>query len=375
MTNKNNCIKIFRPKPEDPFFFKETFTKWQAWCDLIMLALCEDREEVIRGIVVEEKRGSIYVPKTTLAERWKWDKKKVLRFLKLLEKLDMVTLQKSNVIGCISIINYDSYQCSDTANDTAKNTDDTANDTPNDTANATTEIVDTQLVKQTKSKKNTSNDTANATANATAFDVISIFNKLNNNYKYNIYNIKKENKKKENLVIPFEEIWAFYGKKGTKKTAKSRFENLSKEAQLDAVLYLPYYLAFTVPQYRKGFEVYISREQWKNVLHDPNGNEIPFIDKETGETLYHVANMEDFKAWFNNLIKGTPIPQIDTITPDRMVNINICYTNYPKQMSRAMKIILNDGHYAEMIQKGMITFDYIFNPTNILKICERGGNE
>ena len=111
-------IKSYRPKKDDPLYFKEPFTKWQAWHDLIFLALWKDTQLVVRSIVVNGKRGCVYVSQTALAERWKWDKKKVIRFLKMLEKLDRVTLQKSNVINSISINNYERYQSNDTPNDT-----------------------------------------------------------------------------------------------------------------------------------------------------------------------------------------------------------------------------------------------------------------
>lgn len=173
--------------------------------------------------------------------------------------------------------------------------------------------------------------------------------------------------------LAFENVWKSYGRKGTKSVAKSRYEKLTKRKKEAIVKYIPYYLAFKEPQFRKGFEVFISREQWVNVLQDPNGKEIPYLD-DKGKALYHVADLEKFKEWFNRLIRGSSIPEVSAVTPDRLVNLNYCYTLYPKEMTKAMKVILHNERYIEMANKGMITFDYIFNPKNIIKICEQGGN-
>lgn len=170
----------------------------------------------------------------------------------------------------------------------------------------------------------------------------------------------------------FEELWAEYNRKGIKKTAKSRFKKLSKKDKIAVRDYLPYYLAFTVPQYRKNFEVFISKNQWGNILLDPNGKEIPFGKNDRGQPLYRVADVKKFKSWFNKKVQGTKIPQVEDVDAERFVNLNICYTLYPHEMTTALKVVLHDEYYINMANKGMLTFDYIFNPKNIAKICERG---
>lgn len=123
-------IKYYRKSIEDEMYFKEPFTKWQAWMDLITLALWKDEAFFIRGIRIVGKRGCVYKSQKTLCERWMWSRTKVLRFLSYLSdvnKIELKTIQQnSRLIGCISIVNYEKYQSNDT-------TDDTTNDTTNDT--------------------------------------------------------------------------------------------------------------------------------------------------------------------------------------------------------------------------------------------------
>lgn len=127
-------IKYYRKSIEDEMYFKEPFTKWQAWMDLITLALWKDEAFFIRGIRIVGKRGCVYKSQKTLCERWMWSRTKVLRFLSYLSdvnKIELKTIQQnSRLIGCISIVNYEKYQSNDTTDDT---TDDTTNDTTNDT--------------------------------------------------------------------------------------------------------------------------------------------------------------------------------------------------------------------------------------------------
>ena len=123
-------IKYYRKSTEDEMYFLEPFTKWQAWMDLITLALWKDEAFFIRGIRIVGKRGCVYKSQKTLCERWMWSRTKVLRFLSYLSdvnKIELKTIQQnSRLIGCISIVNYEKYQSNDTTDDT---TDDTTNDT------------------------------------------------------------------------------------------------------------------------------------------------------------------------------------------------------------------------------------------------------
>ena len=103
-------------------YLSEPFSKWHAWCDLVMLAKFSDTEIVIRGIRINAKRGCVYVSTRDLASRWRWSRGKVLRFLHELEMEHQIVPQKSNVINCISITNYNEYQSSGTTNSTTNST-------------------------------------------------------------------------------------------------------------------------------------------------------------------------------------------------------------------------------------------------------------
>lgn len=110
---EHEYITIKRPSDNNELFYDVPFTKWQAWIDLIFLALPEDKDFLIRGILVHGKKGCAYVSRRKLAERWGWSDKKVVRFLQYLSTTPLVTPPTTPVCNsvstCVSIANYDSY--------------------------------------------------------------------------------------------------------------------------------------------------------------------------------------------------------------------------------------------------------------------------
>lgn len=169
---------------------------------------------------------------------------------------------------------------------------------------------------------------------------------------------------KSALNFDFEDVWKKYGKIGSKKMAKSRYEKLSNIKKKELFESIPYYKAFHDPGYFLHLSTYISHEEWNNIERY-NGVEIP-------KDNYHTANAEKFIEWFNSQVQGTNIPQISSLTPQRRRMLNICYTLCYKEMSKVMGILITNQRYIEMANKGMVDFDYIYKPENMRRICENG---
>lgn len=125
-------IKLYRKITENPLYFSEAFTRLQAWIDLLIIANHDENYIYIRGNKVVIKRGQIAKTQDTLAERWKWSRGKVVRFLDELQKNGQIVQQKSKLITLISIVNYELYQSSSTTDSTS---DRTSNDTSDSTIN------------------------------------------------------------------------------------------------------------------------------------------------------------------------------------------------------------------------------------------------
>ena len=108
-------VCIHRQIMEHPDYFAEPFTRMGAWIDLLLLANHKRDSITVRHQVVSVERGQIGISEDTLAARWQWSRGKVRRFLKKLEDDGQIVQQKSNVIGCITVVNYGKYQYGSTA--------------------------------------------------------------------------------------------------------------------------------------------------------------------------------------------------------------------------------------------------------------------
>ncbi len=88
----------------------EKFSKAQAWIDLLLWAAHTPNKQLIKGSLINVKRGEQIRSQITLARTWNWDRKTVSRFLKLLEKDGMIVSRVDHLTSYISICNYDSFQ-------------------------------------------------------------------------------------------------------------------------------------------------------------------------------------------------------------------------------------------------------------------------
>jgi len=115
-------VKLYRKVMTNSLWTSEPFTRGQAWIDLLMLANHSDGHIRIRGVKVSVLRGQVGWSEVKLAERWSWSRGKLRRFIKELKTVQQIEQQNNNVTSLLSIVNYDSYQCGDTACSTASST-------------------------------------------------------------------------------------------------------------------------------------------------------------------------------------------------------------------------------------------------------------
>lgn len=118
MSKDLGWIRLYRSSFNNRLYFSEPFTRWQAWCDLLLLANHKSGMFRVRGIKVEVLRGQTGFSAVELADRWRWSRGKVNRFLVELKEEQQIVQQKNNVTTLISIVNYDKYQTDGTANGT-----------------------------------------------------------------------------------------------------------------------------------------------------------------------------------------------------------------------------------------------------------------
>lgn len=81
-----------------------------AWIDLILSANHEENSVYLYGQLIKIGRGSLITSQAELVLRWKWDRKKVRRFLDLLKQDGMVSVTSTTRWTTITIENYCKYQ-------------------------------------------------------------------------------------------------------------------------------------------------------------------------------------------------------------------------------------------------------------------------
>lgn len=88
---------------QDPEYLK-------AWIDLLLLVSHRETAFKVKGQIVRVSRGQFWVSTRFLSQRWKWGRKKVDSFLKLLEKEKMLDLKRATNGTLLTVVKYDYYQ-------------------------------------------------------------------------------------------------------------------------------------------------------------------------------------------------------------------------------------------------------------------------
>ena len=103
-------VKLHRDIMDHWLWQRKPFDEGRAWVDLILLANHATTRAPYKGEIIEFERGTVNRSITWLAERWGWSRDKTRRFLRLLERDQMVTVDTSTHRTTITIEKYAFYQ-------------------------------------------------------------------------------------------------------------------------------------------------------------------------------------------------------------------------------------------------------------------------
>ena len=96
----------------------EPFTKREAWVDILLQVNHSAQKVNIGNTIIECNPGESLNSLDTWGARWKWNKSKVRRFLKLLESDSMVVLKSERKTTRLTVVNYETYQVERNADET-----------------------------------------------------------------------------------------------------------------------------------------------------------------------------------------------------------------------------------------------------------------
>ena len=115
----SGTVNIARAIFDHPGFADEPKTEREAFIWLVMEASWKPRDKRVGTIVAHTERGQLAASVRFLAGAWKWTAAKVQRYLKRLEKREMIRTQADTGLTIITICNYDEYQSGGKPADTA----------------------------------------------------------------------------------------------------------------------------------------------------------------------------------------------------------------------------------------------------------------
>ena len=120
----NGYIKLNREITKHWIWNDKPFSKGQAWIDLLLRARWQDGKVFYEGKLEDRKRGSVYCSMSYLAKEWGWDRRKVRRFLSVLESDGMLSVNGTTHGTTIIIENYSKWQDGLTTDSTGDGTTD-----------------------------------------------------------------------------------------------------------------------------------------------------------------------------------------------------------------------------------------------------------
>lgn len=233
---ENSWIRLHRKLMDDPLYFAEPFSKMQAWIDLLLLANFADRVTFIRGNRVTIKRGQVAYSREWFSGRWRWSRGKIDRFLDMLERENMIGRQKSAVITCISILNYDAYQDNGSTDRSVNGSADrSVNGSADRSANRSAEIEPNTLIINTYEHDFNLDGSADRSADGTTDETTE---STTDGTQHNIY-IDNNNNKKEKNKIKKESAAEFV----RPSTAEVAAYMAAQGTPIDAARFVDYYEA------------------------------------------------------------------------------------------------------------------------------------
>ena len=100
---------------------RRKLSKFEAWIDLLQLvSYKKTNSQMIGGTLCKWDRGQYPVSISFLCDRWNWTEKPVRNYLKVLEKDNMISLERSSKWTMLTICNYEVYQSEGQSNGQSK---------------------------------------------------------------------------------------------------------------------------------------------------------------------------------------------------------------------------------------------------------------
>ena len=108
-------IKVHRKILDNDWLCKSrTYSNFEAFMFLLLKANHKEGSFHIGTQVVEVKRGQLITSQKKLCKQFNWSNSKLRNYLKTAKNASMIHTETTSKTTCLTILNYDTYQCTDT---------------------------------------------------------------------------------------------------------------------------------------------------------------------------------------------------------------------------------------------------------------------
>lgn len=107
-------IKLFRKLLNSPIFENEKALKIWIWC--LLKATHIEREQLVGQQIVELKKGDFVFGRKKASEELKMTESTIYKYIKLLEKLQMIRINSNTKFSVVSIEKWEDYQVEELKN-------------------------------------------------------------------------------------------------------------------------------------------------------------------------------------------------------------------------------------------------------------------
>lgn len=241
-----------------------TYSRAEAWLDLIYSARFEASKEIVNNRVIEVRKGEVVASRRFLEKRWKWGSSKVINFLNFLRSEGMINHRQTNGQTIITLCNYEFYNDSQTSefqeNKPPTNHRQTSGKPP------TNQNKESKERKERKEYNNSLSPDGDVPLPTEENPDISI----EENQKKEKSSAKKERKPN----YSFDDFWELYDKKvGNQELLIKKWLKLSDVERELAMSYIPKYkLSQPDKKYRKNPETFLNQKAWNDELIFDYGN-------------------------------------------------------------------------------------------------------
>lgn len=142
--NDNGWIKLHR-KIIDNWIWDDP-EKLRAWLDILLMVNHKDKQIPFNGHIKTIHRGEKLTSLAKLADRWKWTRNRVSRFIDLLCEADMVTADRTANGTLLTVVNYGIYQ-------STRYTNEAGNEATDEAASEAGNEAQTRMIKNVKNDK------------------------------------------------------------------------------------------------------------------------------------------------------------------------------------------------------------------------------